>query len=555
MHYSQLTKIGINLEGHVSGQRKVLCPRCSHTRKNSKEKCLSVNIDEGIWSCKNCGWAGHVDQKQYDVPDKRPLAESEEVYNWFALRLINRETVDHFGVTLSTEFFPQLDGKSKCIGYPYYLNGNLVNYKFKTRNKDFRMVKNALKVPFNIDAIAEHGYVIIVEGEEEVMVWHQCGYPSVISCPNGASDKNNNLEWLDHVYDKLEGKLKYIATDNDKPGLKLREDLVRRFDPSEVLLIDYPAKDANDTLKDYDKDALITLFNEAKPVPITEVTEVEDVISIIKGYRQNGYPVGSKVGMMMTDVHRSFNRGELEVTTGVPGHGKTTLHSYFQLRLSALEGWKWAIFSPEHNASLSVSRLCEQFMDKGLFEMTDAELDYALSFIKSHFFFYNTEKLTSFTVTHLLDLGVQIIRRYGVDGIILDPFTHIENNMEGDDSSSRVGAMLTKLSQYSRKHDVYVNLIAHPRKMEKRGEDYEVPRPYDIAYSNNFFNTPDMCTAVHISYSSGITSYHVQKVKLHFRGEPGVIEYQHDKKTGVYWEVGAQRIPLCKITQQQQLEI
>lgn len=545
MHYSQLTKLGIDLDGHFSGQHKVLCPRCSKTRAKAKEKCLSVDIDSGVWNCKHCGWAGGVKQKQYAVPKERPVATHEEIYKWFEARLINRETVDHFKVTNSKEYFGQ-EVKS-CIGYPYYLDGHLINFKFKTRDKDFRMITDAKKVPFNIDTIKDQTYVIFVEGEEECMVWHQAGKTSVISCPNGASIKNNNLEWLDEVYDKLEGKLKYIATDNDAPGRKLREDLIRRFDPSEVFTIDYPAKDANDTLKDYDESTLIRIFNEAKPVPITEMIESGDLFDIIRGYRQDGYPVGSKLGMPDTDKHLSWNKKEFQVVTGVPGHGKTTYINYSLLRLSVLEGWKWAVFSPEHDPALTVSRMMEQYMGKTIFRMTDRELEIAMDFIDRHFIFYNVDTLTSFSITHLLELGKQAIRRYGVSGIILDPFTHIENDMGGEDQSSRVGTMLTALSQFAKRNDVHVSLIAHPRKMDKKGDEYEVPRPYDIAYSNNFFNTPDVCLCVHLTYSSGLTTLHVQKVKLHFRGEPGTVEYEHNKELGTYWEIGTQDVPLCSL--------
>jgi twinkle protein len=548
MYFTKLTAIGLDLEGHYSGQHKIKCPWCSLSRKKKDEKCVSVNIDEGVYECKHCGKSGSVKGKIYELPAERKQTTSENVYNWFSARSIEKETVDKFKVTYSKEKFPQHNWEERpSIGYPYYLNGMLVNYKFKTRDKDFKMVKDAQKVPFNIDSVRDKDYFILVEGEEECMVWDQCGFSSVISCPNGATEKNNNLEWLDGVYSLLEGKKIYIATDNDNPGRKLRDDFARRFDPADVFIIEYPLKDANDTLLGHEAGIFKALFDGAKPVPMPEVIEASELLDIVKGYRDNGYPIGSKLGLRLTDNYLSWNRKEFQLLTGVPNMGKTTFLMYCMLRLSVLDGWKWAVFSPEHTPSLTAAKMCEQFLNKSISQMTEAELEYGFAFINNHFFFYNTDRLDSYSLSHLLGIAKSMVRRYGVDGIVFDPFTHIENDQDGDSNTDRIGRMLTKMSQFTRLHDVHITLVAHPRKMEKRGDEYEVPRPYDIAGSNNFFNTPDVCLCVHLNYATSITSLHVQKVKLNFRGTPGVVNFLHNRDTGTFWEEGAKDIPLSKI--------
>ena len=43
-----------------SGETRTICPECSHTRKKNSEKCLSVNITEGVWNCHHCGWKGSL---------------------------------------------------------------------------------------------------------------------------------------------------------------------------------------------------------------------------------------------------------------------------------------------------------------------------------------------------------------------------------------------------------------------------------------------------------------------------------------------------------------
>jgi hypothetical protein len=35
---------------------KTLCPKCTPTRKNKRDRSLSVNVERGEWNCHNCHW-------------------------------------------------------------------------------------------------------------------------------------------------------------------------------------------------------------------------------------------------------------------------------------------------------------------------------------------------------------------------------------------------------------------------------------------------------------------------------------------------------------------
>ena len=41
----RLNEIGITLRSYDNGNRKGICPKCSHTRRNKREPCLSVKIE------------------------------------------------------------------------------------------------------------------------------------------------------------------------------------------------------------------------------------------------------------------------------------------------------------------------------------------------------------------------------------------------------------------------------------------------------------------------------------------------------------------------------
>ena len=71
-NYSKLLSLGIPIT-KTSGTDKTLCPKCSASRKNKKEKCLSINIDEGIFNCHNCGYKGSTKIKREQEAQQRNI--------------------------------------------------------------------------------------------------------------------------------------------------------------------------------------------------------------------------------------------------------------------------------------------------------------------------------------------------------------------------------------------------------------------------------------------------------------------------------------------------
>ena len=65
--------IPINPNG--TNQQKTTCPKCSPGRKKKKEKCLSVNLEKGIWHCHHCGWKGSLHTKEIPHHIKTPPLE------------------------------------------------------------------------------------------------------------------------------------------------------------------------------------------------------------------------------------------------------------------------------------------------------------------------------------------------------------------------------------------------------------------------------------------------------------------------------------------------
>jgi twinkle protein len=545
MYYAELQQLNIDTRGQFSGLIKTICPQCASSRKKQGDPSLSVNIDTGLYKCHHCGWKGSVAGKTYTVPEPRKEDPDGKISNYFEARRISADTMRHFRVTQGRELMPQDGQYHRVICFNYYQDGFLVNIKFKTSDKKFKMVSGARKIPYNLNAIKESDVVIICEGEEETMVWHEAGFPFAVSCPNGASDKTNNLEWLDATYNYFENKKIVLATDNDAPGKKLREDLSRRFDIDNIYVIDFidGCKDANDVLLAYDKETLQDLFNNAKPLPVKEIAEVGDFLETIESYHKEGYPKGDTIGLSETDKLLSWSRGELVTLTAVPGAGKSTWVDYVYLRLALTGGWKFAIFSPENEPSLKIMRLVEQFMGHPISEMGKEQLEFAINFVKQHFYFFNIQEMENFKIGHILDLTKMMVKRYGIDCLCLDPFNYLELEGTKDTQHENIGELLRSLKKFAVRNNINVTLIAHPRKMEKNNGEYKVPTLYDIAQSSHFFNATDVGMALHRKFNAepgeAPIQLYVQKMKYHFRGTLGSVEYYFDKETGRYSENGS----------------
>ena len=358
------------------GQIKTFCPFCREARSNKRDRSLSVNTETLAYHCHYCDAKGYLKSKMNDTlaqdqryfkpqpkvfvkpKPKEPNKESrfhDSLLEWFKGRGISEQTLLDAKITEEIEYMPQCKAKKGCIAFNYYLDDELINVKYRTREKDFKLVSGAQLIPYNINSIAQESYqdgeekaAIIVEGEIDALTYLECGYTHVVSVPNGA---NKNLEYLDDFIDSHFEPLDviYISTDNDRKGVEVRQELIRRFGQDKCRVIDYPSpcKDINEVLMQYGKDAVKKCVEEYTELKMEGIQELVDVESNLDFIFNNGLQKGATVGIPSLDKILSFKTGMLNIVTGVPSHGKTFALNYLLARLNLLHGWKIAFFSPE----------------------------------------------------------------------------------------------------------------------------------------------------------------------------------------------------------------
>ncbi|MGN1074621.1 MAG: P-loop NTPase, partial [Eubacteriales bacterium] len=204
-----------------------------------------------------------------------------------AQRALTPDTLRQARVTGQWELMPGGPGEEPeaVIGFNYFEDGQLVNVKYRTLDKRFKMVTGAELIPYRIDAIASQPVCYITEGEIDTLTLVQCGFPETISVPSGGSSK---LDWMDRfVESHFEDKQRVVlAMDDDPVGRALTAELVRRLGAERCYLVRWSegCKDANDQLVQHGAESVAACVNGAEEVPIEGifiVTSPQELVSMV----------------------------------------------------------------------------------------------------------------------------------------------------------------------------------------------------------------------------------------------------------------------------------
>lgn len=545
-----LEALGIDLR-QIKTSGKTTCPKCSHERKKKNDPCLSVNIEDGIYKCHNCDWKGgvknnpHKMEKTYVRPTFNNRTDlNENIVKWFLGRGISQQTLIDFKITHGSKWIPQITEHKQTIQFNYFRDGELINTKYRDRDKNFVLVSGAELILYNIDSIKESQECIICEGEIDTMSWHQAGCTNVVSVPNGAS-KNPKLEYIESCLDYFDNKTRiYLSTDEDEVGYHLRDELARRLGYERCFKVHLGGcKDANEYLVSFGEEALKKCLNEAQPYPIAGVFTINDVEDDIYHIYRNGLPEGDRTGDTEFDKYLRFMKGELTMVTGIPGHGKSIMLDQISLRLALNSGWKFGVFSPESfPVPVYYTRLIKRLVGKKFSHrnINDIELRSAMKWVNDRYFVISPEE-EGFSLDVILEKARRLVSSKGINGLILDPWNRIESTIPNGYSEVKwINEQLAKIVRFNQTSGIHTFLVAHPTKMTKDSDliNYQVPNLYNISGSAHFFNMTQNGFCVFRNFVTKRTEVHIQKVKWEHLGKIGMIEYTYCEDNARFYSDG-----------------
>lgn len=548
---------GIDLGSKSGIEVKTTCPQCSPGRKKKNYPCLNVNTEQGVWNCWHCGWSGTLKGGEWQKPEVRkvytrpafaaPAQVPDGTVAWFKTRGIDAAALERNKIAKGSTYFPQVEEERDCIMFPYYRGEEVVNIKYRSKDKMFRMASGAERILYGINDIDPEG-LIWVEGEIDKLSVEMAGLTSCVSVPDGApaADSKSYSNKFDFLAEKAleDVKVHIIAVDNDEPGVRLQEELVRRLGREKCLIVVWPehCKDANEVLLTHGPDVLLDCIKNARALPIEGTYSVNDIIESIF----NDYEYGPERGVStswaeMDDTYRVMT-GEWTLVTGIPGHGKSEWLDALALNLANHYGWNFGIFSPENQPlKYHVEKMAEKFVGKPFMEgftdrMSFKEMSEALKFINDHFHFMLPDYPT---VDGLLEISQQLVFRHGIRGLIIDPWNEINPARDGNvTETDYISQALTKIRTFARKNQVHVWLVAHPTKLQKDKTSgaYPVPTPYDVSGSAHWRNKADNCITVYrdVVQTGSPVQVHVQKVRKKTNGKVGMVEFVYEHICGRY---------------------
>ena len=547
----------ISIPSGPGPEKYTTCPQCSASRTKKQAKCLSVNIEKLVWCCNHCEWRGTLKggeempgRKVYRRPEWPQSDQNGPVLSFLGLRGITERVVQSESIACVSSYIPQLEETVACLAFPYVKNGQVVNVKYRAlQSKAFRQESGAEKVLYRQDRI-QKDTVYICEGEIDALSVVVAGIDSVVSVPDGApavSAKNYaaKFTYLNQDPDPFDGVEKIVlAVDADEPGQVLQRELGRRLGTDRCWFVEWPTdcKDANEVLLKYGAEFLRLCLEQARPFPVQDVIEPIHLTARIMDRYAHAPTRGLSTGWDSVDDYYTVEPGQLTIVTGIPSSGKSEVLDALMLNMAAEHDWIFAVCSPENApVELHVEKLLEKVEGKPIRlgpseRMSPQEVARGLAFLQVHVRLIVPED--ALTIQGVLDRATVLVRRIGIQGLIIDPFNEFDHTRpNGQTETDYIGHTLGSVKRWARKWGVHVWLVAHPQKLFRREDgSYPVPTPYDISGSANWRNKADNCLTVwrdEQEPGSPVKVY-VQKIRHKHIGKVGMAELLWDVRTGRY---------------------
>lgn len=481
-----------------------------------------------------------------------------KVLAWFESRGIDPERVARMGiysgrhVATGDSFVVEPDLGGNVIVFPYLRRGVPRNEKFRAAGKKFYQRPGGEKLFWNVDVLSDpslstgHNPLVIVEGEMDALSVLEAGHPFVVSVPDGAPPAMDDIS-TDEIVPEHDTKYSYIfkdwealkkikriviATDNDGPGRRLAEELVRRLGRVRCSFIEYPedCKDFNDILLKRGNADVIHSITFAKPYPVSGIYTFADLPP-----EPDLRPVTTGWGRLNGNLNLFYPA--FMVVTGLAGSGKSTWVNQLVAQMCVHHGWRSAIASFEMRIKPFVTDTLLNTYALNHEEEDDDPIQ-AVGWLTDNFVFIAPEpsdENETFDIDWLIEKAEAAVIRHGIRILVIDPWNEVEHALaKGETMTDYTGRAIRALKRFGREFECLVIVVAHPSK-EGANRPAEEISLYDISSSAHFANKADFGVTIARYEGSAIAGVFVKKVRYQpISGLPGSIQLVFDPETGTF---------------------
>lgn len=291
-------------------------------------------------------------------------------------------------------------------------------------------------------------------------------------------------------------------------------------------------------------------------VTLNKVLSAQFLREEIKDLWRNGMPEGYKLGLTAIDDLFRFDLGMVSVFTGVPNYGKSEFIDYVCVRLNKRYGLKTLYYSPENfPVRRHLSKLIPKLSNKSFNDLIEEDIDTNMDYIEDNFFFLNIDTVN--TLDDILTEAEALIVSNDIKILVIDAYNCLEDQRPSNLTETEyVSQIMTKLQKFSKKYNILINLVVHPKKLQKDSSgETAMPDRYDLAGSANFANKSDYIVIVHRDLYNDEVMIKTEKVKFKNYGSLGTRTIKYDYASGNYFDIEEPNTNKVDIAKQHEEEI
>ena len=489
------------------------CPSC-HGGNHKDEWTFSVNGNSGAFKClrSTCGYTGHFVElcrdfgfrldfseptvyRKLKQPEKK-IESRQTALNYLMGRGIDQNVIQRYEITSRSD-------NSSVLVFPFRDDSGVLRFvKYRNTSKTAKMKEFAEKqtepILFGMNHATNYDKpLVITEGQIDSLSLTTAGIENAVSVPTGAK----GFTWIRSCYDWCHKFPEIIVFgDNEHGHITLFEDIKNRLGMTTrcVRQQDYLGeKDANDILRKFGKDALVTA------VTLAELPRIRNVVdlSTVEPINENDL---ERIKTNIRDLDRCIGglvMGQLVIIQGVRGDGKSTLASQF-CATALQQGYSIFAYSGEL-ASHHFRRILD-FQLAGAEEVLETRNEYndpvyslpkevtskLGQWYRGRAFLYDNDFDADGQNDGIIETVERVVKQYNVKLVLVDNLMSAMAEVmdRHEDLYTAQSRFVGKLKAVARKYDICVLLVCHPRKVVA-GHDLT---PDDVSGSGDITNQCDV---------------------------------------------------------------